>query len=703
MIRVVLLLLVLGFVLGLGIVYLPGAAESYQTQVQAHERPSAAQAAPGIEQLPEKSDQGILGSVFEWAVSVYIAPAVLVWILPERSLGIRYNPLAPDSWLRQPAFFFVLVFSWIFWATVITRALAFVGLWNPFHNEYRVHRPWSYRLVVALREWWEILLEFGRGPTSEWAGLIEVLSHRYRAGDIFLGRPRLPIGGMLRPIGISTEKHMVTIAGTGAGKSTAGLIPNLCLHPGSLLCIDPKGELAAITAGRRDHATGAGVKGMNSRVHVVDPFANVKTWQGQTSSYNVFDEMARVAQYDADRPVSYAGKIARALVKQMSDSEPVWDETARSWLTGLILYVFEHEPPEKRNLIRLRELLVEGDVEGYREELSARRISVRETPFDVLLEKMFDAREKGRYGYAISGAARTIREMGPNQRGSVISTAQEHTTFLDVPEIRRISMKSDFLLEDLKNSFTSIYLCLPLDQLAGKEGRWLRMFVLLTIDMMMRVSKAPRWPILLAIDEFPSLGKLEGIEVVAPVLRSYGVRLWVVGQDIEQFEKEYPESAGGFIGGAEAVQFMGIKHTKTVDLIVKLLGQHVVTENRKEGDQWRKIVQERPLLDADQVSRLLSNERKNQIIWRGNKRPMLLKTTQYFDYMPWWYYEPDPNPKHAEKWKRRIWRPYFWRENGGDDGGPPHDTKPPPPPPGDGRWDYVTTWQKSRDEKASKR
>lgn len=45
-------------------------------------------------------------------------------------------------------------------------------------------------------------------------------------------------------------------------------------------------------------------------------------------------------------------------------------------------------------------------------------------------------------------------------------------------------------------------------------------------------------------------------------MRSVGVRLWVIGQDLEQFEKVYPESWGGFIGNAEAVQFMGITHPR---------------------------------------------------------------------------------------------------------------------------------------------
>ena len=270
--------------------------------------------------------------------------------------------------------------------------------------------------------------------------------------------------------------------------------------------------------------------------------------------------------------------------------------------------------------------------------------------------------------------------MSPNQRGSVLTMAMEHTSFLDMPEIRRISRSSDFLLEDLKTSAISVYLCLPLNAVSGIEGRWLRMFVLLTVDMMTRVSKAPNPPILLAIDEFPSLGKLDGIETVAPTMRSVGVRLWVIGQDLEQFEKVYPESWGGFIGNAEAVQFMGITHPPTVAWLAERLGQHQIVDYQKVGPEIRENKSERALREPDQVARMLSPKKKNQIIWRGSERPLLLKICPYFEYMPWWYYSRDP--RFREKFNRWIWRGSAdvpdWKPPKPPDDGPPKPPKKPP-------------------------
>jgi stage V sporulation protein K len=595
---------------------------------------------------------GIFWTLLNTFLGSVLAPGYLVvWVVwhglfhqSMQDFNPAVNPIIGSSFVL-----FCAAFSWVFWSMLFSRTLKFIGLWNPFNSSIYGGRPWLLRVLVFVRGWWEILTRFGRQATGGWAGLLEVLSCRFKDGDVFLGRPRFKIGGgMLRPIGLPTEKHFVTLGAPGSGKSSGALAINLMVHKGSLLCVDPKGELARITAARRGQG-GGGVRGLGQEVFVLDPF---KITGIPSSSYNVFDEMARVAQRDIDAPVSYAGKIAESLV-EITGRDPYWDTAARRILMGLILYVFEG-PEDKRNLIQVRRLLMEGDREGFEAGVRAGNFDAKKNDaYDALLILMQHC-PPGPYRDAIAFSAGSLLQMGHNQLGSVLSTAQEHTSFLDLPEIRRISLSSDFLLEDLKNRPISVYLSVPINAVSGVAGRWLRMFVLMLIDMMMRVQVAPKPPILLAIDEFPSLGKLDGIEVVAPVMRSYGVRFWAVGQDIEQFKKVYPDSWGGFIGGAEAVQFMGIKHPDTVKMVVEFLGRHVIQKREGEGQMRRTVNEERNLLDANQVSQILYKERKNQIVWRGDRRPLILKVTPYFEYMPWWYYSRDM--RYGESWNRWLWR-----------------------------------------------
>ena len=561
-----------------------------------------------------KAFQGVFWVVF--APGAYAAFVIWNGLLRQTSNPFQQNP-------GQDAFFLFVMLgvTWVVWSAVLTRGLFYLGRWDPFQRSHYQGRRWVLMGLVKLRDIWDIVTFLKRRGLVRWAGFIEVLSNRFLAGDVFLGRPKLLLGGMLRPIGLRTEKHMVTIGGAGSGKSTAALIPNLCVHEGSLLCIDPNGKLAAVTARRRGPG-GRGVSGMGQMVHVLDPFGIMH--EGQGSTYNVFDEIARVAAADPDGAVSCAGKVAEALVLKSGGGEQYWDDAARTLLRGLVLYMFVREPSERKNLGRLRELVLSGDVEGHREALAAGEVRKEDAmpPFDVLQEKMLACRS-GPYGREIAGAAEVLRTMGARQRDGVISTAQEHTAFLDAPELQRVSAGSDFLLDDLRRGRMSVYVCLPPNMIAGTARRWVRLLVLMFIDVMQRANTPVSPPVLLAIDEFPSLGRLDGIEAVAPVLRSYGVRFWATGQTIEQFRSTYPDCWNGFISGAGAVQFMGVKDPATVEFVMDLVGA--------------------PVAKAQQVMRLLSPERNNQIIWRGDKkRPMLLKTAPYVWYLPRSCYEGEP-------------------------------------------------------------
>lgn len=83
-----------------------------------------------------------------------------------------------------------------------------------------------------------------------------------------------------RLIGRDDDRHAMAIAGTRSGKSLTLLIPNLLRYPGSVLVLDPKGELVRATAAAR--------RRMGQKVIVLDPFGV----SGETTaSHNPFAEL----------------------------------------------------------------------------------------------------------------------------------------------------------------------------------------------------------------------------------------------------------------------------------------------------------------------------------------------------------------------------------------------------------------------------
>src|SRR5580692_9418481 len=106
-----------------------------------------------------------------------------------------------------------------------------------------------------------------RGLSARWLTADEVMQDEWTEnGSLLLGTR----GG--RFIGWKDDRHLLTIAGSRAGKGVSMIIPNLIFYKGSAVIIDPKGENAARTAGRRGKGTSAGGEGLNQDVYVLDPF-----------------------------------------------------------------------------------------------------------------------------------------------------------------------------------------------------------------------------------------------------------------------------------------------------------------------------------------------------------------------------------------------------------------------------------------------
>jgi type IV secretory pathway TraG/TraD family ATPase VirD4 len=109
--------------------------------------------------------------------------------------------------------------------------------------------------------------------TAHWADPHWV-EERYPSieGTVWLGRSASERD---LPLGYRDDRHVTLVSGNRGGKGTSSIINNLCLWPGSVVVVDPKGENATVTAGRRGNGTPY-VDGLGQAVHVLDPFAVAK-------------------------------------------------------------------------------------------------------------------------------------------------------------------------------------------------------------------------------------------------------------------------------------------------------------------------------------------------------------------------------------------------------------------------------------------
>ncbi len=148
-----------------------------------------------------------------------------------------------------------------------------------------------------------------RALFARWLTPAEMSGEQWRPeGGLLLGRR----AGRL--IGWNDDRHVMTIAGNRAGKGVSLIIPNLLFYEGSALVIDPKGENARITAGRRGKGTKAGGPGLGQDVHVLDPF---EVSGVAAASFNPIAEI----DLNSDDCAEDAGMFADALITHPDHGE----------------------------------------------------------------------------------------------------------------------------------------------------------------------------------------------------------------------------------------------------------------------------------------------------------------------------------------------------------------------------------------------
>lgn len=422
-----------------------------------------------------------------------------------------------------------------------------------------------------------------RIATAAWADPDEVEErYPYRDGTLWLGRS----GGEDRvPLGYLDDRHICLVGGSRGGKGTTSIVPALITWPGSICCLDPKGENATITAARRG-AGSAHCKGMGQTVKVLDPFQSAQVADDLRGRFNPLDTL----DPKADETVDEAGRIADAIVvvHEGGANDPFWDESARSMVKGLLLHVLTAPQYEgRRNLVTLRKLITRGDWESVDALKQAGEKDI--PPAHGLLwtglsnNRAFDG--------LVAGAGDSFTNMlinSPKQYESVLQVANRNTEFIDSPAMQRVLEASDFHLSELKTrpEGLSLFLCLP-QRYMNTHYRWLRMMISLTATEMEKVRGRPKTghPILMLLDEFAGLKRMEVIETAAAQIAGYGVKLFFVLQSLEQLKATYKDNWETFLANSGLKLFFNLEDNFSRDYVSKLIGEtEVVREVRSNSD-----------------------------------------------------------------------------------------------------------------------
>ena len=306
--------------------------------------------------------------------------------------------------------------------------------------------------------------------------------------------------------------------------------------------------------------------------------------------------------------------------------EAHWNDEARALIAGLLMHLACRGVPDRRGLAELRRLLT---------------LPPRE--WDALLHAMMADTDAA--GGLVSRAA--ARQLGKADReaAGVLSSAQRHTHMLDSPRLLATMTRSDFRFGDLRAEAATVFLVLPPDRLAA-YARWLRLLVAQAIGELARAPQRPGTPpVLLLLDEFAALGRLEPALQAAGLMAGLGVQLWPILQDLTQLRAAYGQNAGAFLANAGIVQASAPADLETAQWLSQSLGNATVeyeTANRSrstpgmlagpgahasmtQGTSSHLVA--RPLLAPDEAMRLPADR---QVLLRPGHAPALVGKLRHF-------------------------------------------------------------------------
>ena len=302
-------------------------------------------------------------------------------------------------------------------------------------------------------------------------------------------------------------EHVLCFAPTRSGKGVGLVVPTLLTWPGSCIIHDIKGENWTLTAGFR---------AQHGRVLLFDP-TNTKS-----SAYNPLLEVrqgeweVRDVQNIADILVDPEGSL---------DKRNHWEKTSHSLLVGAILHVLYAEPDKT--------------LSGVANFLSDPR-----RPVEATLRAMMDTPHLGEAGVhpVIASSARELLNKSENERSGVLSTAMSFLGLYRDPVVAGVTARCDWRIADLVGSKrpVSLYLVVPPSDI----NRTKPLIRLILNQIGRRLTEelktsGKRHRLLLMLDEFPALGRLDFFESALAFMAGYGLKSFLIAQSLNQIERAY--------------------------------------------------------------------------------------------------------------------------------------------------------------------
>lgn len=375
--------------------------------------------------------------------------------------------------------------------------------------------------------------EYGSHGTSKWSKEKEILNDSKNfTPDIekefgtFVGETVKSKKIIIRKNNSRINGHVFCVAGSGKGKSQCFAIPNIVYNTErSIIASDGKGELFQTCSKLK--------KKQGYKVFFID-FVKFLGNKWNPLNKMKFDEI---------------DNFSTALVQSVDDkSNSVWGGQAINFISAVIAYVLESLPEKEKHMGSVRKLI----------NLSEKEI-----------KKMFDELPEGSiakdYFTDVSGSTGKTWD-------SIKITATNATRFWKQERIKNFTEKSDFNFTDLGKE--KIFLAIKIHPTDQTYQPLVNTFFTQMINTLIEDVDEfnGEYPVHIDcdLDEFANMGKIKPLPGALSFIRSLGITIKIIAQDIAQIQKLY-----------------GVEETRT---IISLCDNFILLGTNEEEVTAKKIV-----------------------------------------------------------------------------------------------------------------
>lgn len=449
--------------------------------------------------------------------------------------------------------------------------------------------------------------------------------------------------GKLRYLQHAGAEHIIAFAPTRSGKGVGLVLPTLLGGwRESVVVHDIKGENYLLTAGYR-RSIGQRVLKFNPGFGLAGD-EDVGNQMSQCCHFNPLEEVRIGTPFEVKDVMNIATMIVDPDGKGLNDH---WQKTGFALLTSVILHVLYAEPDKT--------------MRGVAAYLNDPELDSVDTAFEKMMKVEHDPdgifHWKDQRGQpvkvhpVIAQSAKEMLNKADNEKSGVISTMMSFLSLYRDPIVAGWTEYSDFKILDLQDCEDPVSLYLVT---SPEDKNRLKPLIRLVLNLIAskftaadrliekggRMESVAKHPLLLLLDEFPSLGKMDVFQDTIAFLAGYNVKLYLITQDKSQLEDE-----GHAYGKAGAMVIINNCHVRviyapneiaTAEWVSKMLGKKTVAmENTNlnfEGSfipapkgQSRSIsYQGRELLTPDEVLRLRGPEKRGSDIIKAGDMLILV-------------------------------------------------------------------------------